>query len=100
VHSILIALCVIVAGGPPRTLEVRDAHSAQLEPAPQAVLTASSTRRAGIDAFTRALWLIPSASPIADAPPRAVSILLAERAPLAPVSSYVPTRSSRGPPRS
>ncbi|HEY5952701.1 MAG TPA: hypothetical protein VIV40_44685 [Kofleriaceae bacterium] len=96
----MLACCVVVAGGRPRELEIRDAHSAQLEPAAQAIVAPSLARRTSLDAQLRPLWFVAPALAPPPPPPPARWLVVDERVPGVFLSSGVPTRSSRGPPRS
>ena len=98
VNAIVLAFCVVAAGAVPRQVEVRDPHAAQLETAPHAVVTPSQIRRGG-DVARPLAFVTPALPAGVMAPPR-VAISLVERTPVDPVTSFVPTRSSRGPPRS
>jgi hypothetical protein len=98
INAIVLALCVVAAGAVPRPVEVRDPHAAQVETAPHAVLAPSLSRRAG-DVARPLAFVAPAPPAGLTAPPR-VAISFVERTPADPVTSFVPTRSSRGPPRS
>jgi hypothetical protein len=98
INAIVLAFCVVAAGAVPRQVEVRDPHGAQVESAAHAVLTPSPVRRGG-DVARPLAFVTPALSAGLTPPPR-LAIALVERTPANPIASVVPTRSSRGPPRS
>ncbi|HEX5057919.1 MAG TPA: hypothetical protein VFV99_01110 [Kofleriaceae bacterium] len=95
-------MCLVVAGGRPSDASIRDPQTAQLAAAPNAVIAASLARRGGIDSHAQRgplLFVVPVATVDVDEPSRA-PIDITATAPHSLVSSFVPARSARGPPRS
>jgi hypothetical protein len=102
IYSFAIALCLVFAGARPSEASIRerDPQTAQLAAAPHAVITASLARRTGLDAGIRPLvFIAPTWTCDPSAPPRA-RFDLVDRAPRSLASTFVTTRSARGPPRS
>jgi len=94
----VLAVCAVLAGAQPRDFETRDREAAQLATA-SPIVSAGVARRTGIDAHVRPpLFVVPAWA--SDAAPPQLAIVAIADAPASAAGTIVPTRSSRGPPRS